>query len=288
MLYHIGLSAPWLRSPGDLLAGFLAPRERTLMNQTWALSILWESASYYPVGSDSNVLSHFDITIGSNRDLHRVFSMSYSPDWARILHPYSLYEKLGRRVVPARSNVTLLVSNCGSKSGRESYLADLLALLPVDSFGRCFRNREEPQVASEVLGFFDGLIKKHEVAYGYKFLLAFENSIETDYVTEKIFDAWEAHAVPVYRGAPNIADYAVGPHSFIEVDDAMTPSKLAALISYLDNNDTAYAEYHAWRNLPQATIVHASPLGRLVDLHDSQPTPMCALCAAVNARRGLG
>jgi hypothetical protein len=91
--------------------------------------------------------------------------------------------------------------------------------------------------------------------------------------------------VPIYRGAPNIADYAIGPHSFIHVDESMTPAKLGALLLYLDKNDTAYEEYHAWRNAPAETIKNESPLGRLIA--KSQQEPLCSLCAAVHARKEL-
>ena len=92
--------------------------------------------------------------------------------------------------------------------------------------------------------------------------------------------------MPIYRGAPNIADYAIGPHSFINVDESMTPAKLAALLLYLDKNETAYEEYHAWRKASAEVIKHESPLGRLIT--QSHPEPLCSLCAAVHARKLQG
>ena len=50
----------------------------------------------------------------------------------------------------------------------------------------------------------------------YPFYLAFENSDETDYVSEKVFHALEAGVLPVYAGAPNVADF-VPPNSVIEL-----------------------------------------------------------------------
>ena len=38
----------------------------------------------------------------------------------------------------------------------------------------------------------------------YKFVIAFENAIEEDYVTEKFYDPLLAGSVPVYLGAPSI------------------------------------------------------------------------------------
>ena len=50
----------------------------------------------------------------------------------------------------------------------------------------------------------------------YPFYLALENSDEVDYVSEKVFHALEAGVLPVYNGAPNIADF-LPPHSVIDV-----------------------------------------------------------------------
>ncbi len=43
-----------------------------------------------------------------------------------------------------------------------------------------------------------------------------ENSIATDYVTEKLYDAFVAGCVPVYYGAPNIEDLLPDPDSIID------------------------------------------------------------------------
>lgn len=52
-----------------------------------------------------------------------------------------------------------------------------------------------------------------------KFTMAFENSASKDYVTEKFFQPILDGSVPVTYGAPNIADYAPGPHSIINAFD---------------------------------------------------------------------
>ena len=41
----------------------------------------------------------------------------------------------------------------------------------------------------------------------YRFYLAFENTCETGYVTEKVYNGLDAGVIPVYLGAPDIADY---------------------------------------------------------------------------------
>jgi hypothetical protein len=48
---------------------------------------------------------------------------------------------------------------------------------------------------------------KHRTLLDYRFCLSYENSVEDDYISEKLFDCFYAGCVPVYLGAPNITDY---------------------------------------------------------------------------------
>jgi alpha-1,3-fucosyltransferase 10 len=112
--------------------------------------------------------------------------------------------------------------------------------IPVDSYGRFRNNRaiEGPDLGSA---------SKLATAGRYKFCLGFENTLSPDYVTEKLFDPILAGTVPVYRGAPNVAEFAPGPHSYIDANDFAGPRELAEYLRYLDGNDAAYEEYFAWR-----------------------------------------
>jgi hypothetical protein len=57
--------------------------------------------------------------------------------------------------------------------------------------------------------------RKREVMSNFKFALSFENCIFPGYVTEKIFDCFLAGCIPVYFGAPDIADF-VPPQTFVD------------------------------------------------------------------------
>lgn len=48
---------------------------------------------------------------------------------------------------------------------------------------------------------------KNAVMRAYKFALAYENAAFPGYITEKIFDAFFAGCIPIYIGAPDVADY---------------------------------------------------------------------------------
>jgi len=57
--------------------------------------------------------------------------------------------------------------------------------------------------------------KKHLTLMDYRFSIAYENSSETDWLSEKLWDCFHAGCVPVYLGAPNVTDY-VPANTFID------------------------------------------------------------------------
>jgi alpha-1,3-fucosyltransferase len=80
----------------------------------------------------------------------------------------------------------------------------------------------------------------------YKFYLSFENSICTDYATEKFFEILKHNMIPVVYGGANYSQIAP-PHSYINALD-FTPEKLAVYLKLVDSNDTLYNEYFWWKD----------------------------------------
>ena len=82
----------------------------------------------------------------------------------------------------------------------------------------------------------------------YKYVIAFENLIEDDYVTEKLFEPLDAGAVPVYLGAPSVGDILPHPEAAIVITLSTTPADLASLLIREANNwEATYRVRHAWR-----------------------------------------
>jgi len=77
---------------------------------------------------------------------------------------------------------------------------------------------------------------KHLTLHDYRFCIAFENSIETDYISEKIFDCFFSGCVPIYLGAPNILD-SIPKNAFIDKRDFATYEELYRYISCLSQNE---------------------------------------------------
>jgi len=86
----------------------------------------------------------------------------------------------------------------------------------VDALGKC-RNRNPRGVAAAItdrskLAYNDLAVQKYKP---YKFVIACENTRLKGYITEKIVSAMLAGAIPIYYGAPDIAEH-FNPKSFID------------------------------------------------------------------------
>ena len=126
-----------------------------------------------------------------------------------------------------------LVGHCTTYGLRERYVAELKRYVDIDILGECVGNPIDKKHTID-------LFKTH------KFYLAFENSLCTDYITEKAYGPLQKGIVPVVLGG---AEYKVflPPHSYINVKDYSSPKDLAKYLQKLDSNDTLYNEYFAWK-----------------------------------------
>ena len=120
-----------------------------------------------------------------------------------------------------------------------------MAIIPIDSYGGCHKNRDIPIEILEKNG-HDQQKTKVEVFKNYTFGLAFENSNCYDYVTEKIFDVLAAGAIPIYMGAPNVDQY-VPPNSYIDVRWFTSAAELVGYLHFITSDLTNLMAYHNWR-----------------------------------------
>jgi hypothetical protein len=99
-----------------------------------------------------------------------------------------------------------------------------------------------------------GMVESKTAVYpGYRFGLCYENMSNVDgYITEKIFDCLRAGCVPVYWGAPDIAD-RVDPASFV---DRRRFDSTPQLISYLEAMPQAQ-----WEQMRNAGLAYLESSG---------------------------
>ena len=176
-------------------------------------------------------------------------------------------------------------SRCVDK--RQRIAAQLLALLPHHSFGKCLNNvgrgrnmilRMYPTCRQGVGAGTAWSQNLHCAMSHYKFVLAIENTRNESYVTEKLFYALDVGAVPIYFGAPNVHDF-VPPHSIIDGSKFASMQKLANYVKKVAADPVLYAEFHAWR---RCGVMGPYGWTRSMSL-DSLP---CRLCAAVSSLGG--
>ncbi|KAJ0264457.1 Glycoprotein 3-alpha-L-fucosyltransferase A [Hirschfeldia incana] len=157
------------------------------------------------------------------------------------------------------------ISNCIAQNFRLQALEALMeANVTVDSYGTCHRNRDER-------------VEKVEALKHYKFSLAFENTNEEDYVTEKFFQSLVAGSVPVVVGAPNIQDFAPSPDSILHITQMTDIEPVAKRMKHLADNPDAYNKMLRWKQEGPSDSFKA--LVDMAAVHSS-----CRLCIFVATR----
>lgn len=134
--------------------------------------------------------------------------------------------------------IVWFVGNCHAQNGRNEYVKRLQRFIHVDIYGNCGTlkcSRRKQKECRSMMGRV------------YKFVVAFENSLCWDYVTEKFFYNLNFDIIPIildYHG--NLKKFAP-PRSYINALDFPTVKDLANYLKLVDKNDTLYNEYFLWK-----------------------------------------
>ena len=126
-----------------------------------------------------------------------------------------------------RKFCSFVVSNSWGDPIRKRFFERLSRYKRVDSGGHWMNNVGGP------------VADKLDFCRGYKFNIAFENSIALGYTTEKIVQAYAANSVPIYYGNPNVGHDFNG-QSMVYVKDEDDIERAVEEIVRLDNDDAAY------------------------------------------------
>ena len=137
---------------------------------------------------------------------------------------------------------TFIARNCWPMNGREAYIKVIDSVIGIVAPSNCFHNAEWPKCGERDCS-------KIEAIRNYKIHLAFENGDSPNFVTDKIYQAFEAGVLPVWMGTRDVAK-AVPKGSYIDVADFDSPKSLALYLAKVLANDTLYQSYFEWKYKP--------------------------------------
>jgi len=148
-----------------------------------------------------------------------------------------------------------VVSN-PSNSIRNDAFHTLSSYKHVDSAGQLFNNMGY-KIHSDFPGGGGGELKKVEFLKDYKFVITYENSKGSGYVTEKLLAAKAAGCVPIYWGADEVVDDFPA-DSFINVNTKPIGAELINAVREIDNDDKK------WLAMAKIPAINAEKCRKLI------------------------
>ncbi|CAL8464974.1 g4509 [Coccomyxa elongata] len=234
-----------------------------------AVLMTMESAAYYPCFDDPVFMGPFDLEISYRREAQLPISYlrkDHVEGWRHdALVPFE-----------ERSDSPVYVqSNCMPQVKRDNIVRNLMKFpdLNIRSFGRCLNTE----------GLVNGTKEdKVDIYRRHKICIVMENSIATDYVTEKLYDAFVAGCVPLYYGAPNIEDLLPDPDSIIDYRVLGSTAAVRKEILRVMGNKEVWESKVAWR---KKRLGQLSPAFQAQVLALAQPSVQCQLCSLLADNR---
>lgn len=168
-----------------------------------------------------------------------------------------------------KNRACMLISSSINHSRRKQLLTELMKYTTIDSYGKLMNNKS--------MGNDTGIESKLQLYAQYKFVIAFENAIGLDYVTEKLYHPLLAGSVPIYLGAPNVSEFLPGADCVVQAAQFSSVKALAQYIEKCYADETIYLRHHVWRLQPwhddfllKVSIQEQSPFIRLCKLLDER------------------
>lgn len=216
------------------------PRDR---KHIWAL-LQEESPMYCMECLDEEFLSLFNFSSTFSRNSNIPFPLLNMLSLNNITSKIFFVEtKKKNSYLKEISPILYLQSNCKTTTMRDSYIRELMKYIPIDSYGKCLNNKELP---SAYRHFGYKYLERNDFLQfvaRYKFVIAIENSVCDDYITEKFWRAIHVGVVPIYFGSSTIRDWLPNEKSAILLEDFPTPQLLIAYIDNLLQDDDLYEQY---------------------------------------------
>ena len=112
----------------------------------------------------------------------------------------------------------------------------------ITAFGKCHgssKNLHKHNILPEIASGRVNYVSNRVMFRPYRYVLCMENDDIAHYITEKIFNVYQAGAIPIYWGASNIIKDLFHPDTFILVD-AHQPSAAISRVLEIENSPKLY------------------------------------------------
>jgi len=162
-----------------------------LNNQRWIFQ-MYESPSIYRDFSEYKNFFNLTSTYKLNSHFSNPYESNANMRWERNINYDSTIDFFSKK----KYLVSAVISNCANGKHRIDYINEMKNFIQIDVYGKC--GRKKCPLNEDCKAF---------ISKEYKFYLAFENSVCTDYITEKFFNILRHDIVPVVWGGGNYEYY---------------------------------------------------------------------------------
>eukprot|EP00039_Didymoeca_costata_P008193 m.108948 g.108948 ORF g.108948 m.108948 type:complete len:552 (+) comp13986_c1_seq1:117-1772(+) len=215
-------------------------RSATMDGQVYPVTYSMESSKYY--GRLEMKKSKLN-TIYATVDMKSQVPVPYFT-WSGFLQAVNVHADMTKQ----KPIGMFMARNCHSTSGREKIVKALIKHKMAHSVSGCLHNYDVKSTLPRSSNSF-----KVDIMSQYMFYYAFENSIQDDYFTEKLWGPLIAGTIPVVYSASNVKEY-VPKNSIVFVKDFTDAKQLADYLQDIARNETLWRSYHAWRDDPFTVV----------------------------------
>jgi alpha-1,3-fucosyltransferase 10 len=172
----------------------------------WAL-LHEESPKNIPFILFEPAITLFNITSTFSRYSNLPLTLQYlrhAKDITTKRHWRTVEEKNALQIHDDLAPVLYMQSICDTLSFRDDYVKKLGAFIKIDSYGKCLNNKTLPKYLQEnyIEKLFDDELLRFIARY--KFIIAYENGLCEDYISEKLWRALIVGVVPLYFGTKTV------------------------------------------------------------------------------------
>ncbi|KAM9986821.1 hypothetical protein ACTFIY_011244 [Dictyostelium cf. discoideum] len=229
----------------------------------------YNSKSQYSILSNKPYNNLMDIDISYlNSDHNLDITLACPPNSSFTLDDTSKLLLKKHQNWDKRNNSAIFISsNCvdGLSLSRTNLVKELSKIIKIESLGNCLNDNIVNIKSKEELGSIYSRIEYNmEIYKKAKFVICFENENSTNYVTEKVYTALYAGAIPIWMGAENIDQY-VPTGSIINGNQFNNINEIGEHIKLIMDGKIDYKRYFNWKENQSSSSSSSSLESKVID-----------------------